>query len=126
MEDVASIVRGLNRNQQLRLTDPDVGEVAVMIPEPRETADVAPGVKQFVFTHVSGRMIGLNWEVPDDGDDTWEECTLVADADGWQHVLLLRENGEVHLLTRHEPGEPDDWENRGIVNDLVEMETETA
>lgn len=126
MGDIASVVRGLNRNQQLRLTDPDVGEITVMIPEPRETADVTPGVKHFVFTHASGRMIGLNWEVPDDSDDTWEECTLVADADRWQHVLILRGNGEVHLLTRREPGEPDDWEDRGMVNEIVEVETEAS
>lgn len=96
-----------------------------MIPEPRETTDMAPGVKQFVFTHASGRMIGLNWEVPDDGDDNWEECTLVVDNDGWQHALLLRRNGDIHLLTRREPGEPDDWEDRGLVNEVVE-ETETS
>jgi hypothetical protein len=124
MNNVASVVRGLNRNQKLRVINPDIGEVTVIIPQPRKTANVAPGVKQFVFTHTSGRMIGLNWSVPDDYDN-WKECTLVEDIDGWQHALLLRKNDKTHLLTRQEPGEPDDWEDRGKVKEITEIRAET-
>jgi hypothetical protein len=35
---------------------------------------------------------------------------------------LLRTNGEVHLHTRREPGQPEDWEHRGPVEEIGRAE----
>jgi hypothetical protein len=104
------------------VSDPDIGEVSVMIFEPQETAEITPGVQQFVFTHRSGRIVGMNRTLGPNEDHDWEACRLVADEDGFQHTLLLRPDGELHLHTRREPGEPDDWEHRGVVQDIDPLE----
>jgi hypothetical protein len=36
---------------------------------------------------------------------------------------LLRSNGDVHLHTRREPGQPEDWEHRGVVEQLDPLES---
>jgi hypothetical protein len=122
MSESAAIVRGLTPGDEIRVTEPDIGKVAVIIPEPQETAEVAPGIQQFVFTHESGRIIGMNRSLGIDEDSGWETCRLVIDDDGFQHSLLLRSNGDVHLHTRREPGQPEDWEHRGVVEGIELLE----
>lgn len=102
----------------MRVTDPDIGEVSVLVYRPQETAEVAPGIQQFIFTHESGQMIGMNRTLDAAEDDNWEACRLVVDEDGFQHALLLRPNGDLHLHTRREPGRPEDWEHRGLVQGI--------
>ncbi|SDG13604.1 hypothetical protein SAMN05216218_1169 [Halorientalis regularis] len=123
MAEPATVVRDLTYGDTARVTDPDVGEVSVMVFRPQETAEVAPGIQQFVFTHESGRIIGMNRTLDADEDGDWEACRLVVDDDGFQHALLLRPNGDLHLHTRREPGEPDDWEHRGVVQDIKPLES---
>jgi hypothetical protein len=123
MSEPATVVRNLDHGDVVRVTDPDVGEVSVVVYEPQETAEIAPGVQQFVFTHESGRIIGMNRNLGLDDDDGWEACRLVVDDDGFQHALLLRSNGDVHLHTRREPGQPEDWEHRGVVEQLDPLES---
>lgn len=115
-------VRDLERNDVVHLSEPDIGEVTVLIPEPRKTTTLTSGEEHFVFAHHSGRLIGLNWDASDDGE--WDECILVRDTDGYHHVLLCRPGGEVRLLTRREPGQPDDWENRGVVTEMEVIKSE--
>jgi hypothetical protein len=122
MSETATVVRDLNRGDTVRVTEPDIGEVSVLVYRPQETAEVAPGIQQFVFTHESGRIIGMNRSLGVDEDDDWDACRLVADPDGFQHALLLRGNGEVHLHTRREPGQPEDWEHRGVVKGIERLE----
>lgn len=122
MAEAHSAASDLKPETTLHIDDHDVGDVMVLISEPQETAQIEPGVEHFVFTHPSGKMIGLNWEVPE-GSPDWESCTLVGDEDGFHHALLTRESGEVRLLTRRQPGEPDDWEDRGPVSDIEVLET---
>jgi hypothetical protein len=122
MSETATVVRDLNRGDTVRVTEPDIGEVSVLVYRPQETAEVAPGIQQFVFTHESGRIIGMNRSLGVDEDDDWDACRLVADPDGFQHALLLRGNGEVHLHTRREPGQPEDWEHRGVVEGIERLE----
>lgn len=122
MSEIADIVRDLTPGDEVRVADPEIGEVAVMVRAPQETAEVAPGIQQFVFTHESGRIIGMNRSLGPDEDDGWDVCRLVADPDGFQHALLLRSNGDVHLHTRREPGQPEDWEHRGLVEGLERPE----
>jgi hypothetical protein len=122
MSEIATAVRDLSRGDTVRVTDPDIGEVGVLVQRPQETAEVAPGIQQFVFTHESGRIIGMNRSLGPDEDDGWDACRLVADPDGFQHALLLRSNGDVHLHTRREPGQPEDWEHRGLVEGLERPE----
>jgi hypothetical protein len=123
MVDPATVVRDLTYGDTARVADPDVGEVSVMVFRPQETAEVAPGIQQFVFTHESGRIIGMNRTLAADEDGDWEACRLVVDDDGFQHALLLRPNGDLHLHTRREPGEPDDWEHRGVVQNIEPLES---
>lgn len=123
MPEVATVVRNLDHGDAVRVTDPNIGEVSVLVYEPQETAEIAPGIQQFVFTHESGRMIGMNRSLGVDEDDGWDTCRLVADADGFQHALLIRPSGEVHLHTRQEPGQPDDWKHRGVVDDIERLDT---
>jgi hypothetical protein len=122
MSETATVVRDLNHGDTVRVTEPDIGEVSVLVYRPQETAEVAPGIQQFVFTHESGRIIGMNRSLGVDEDDDWDACRLVADPDGFQHALLLRGNGEVHLHTRREPGQPEDWEHRGVVEGIERLE----
>jgi hypothetical protein len=122
MPTPATVVRNLDHGDSVRVTDPDIGDVSVIVYRPTETADVAPGVQQFVFTHESGRIIGMNRTLGVDEESDWEACPLVVDEDGFQHALLLRADGDVHLHTRREPGQPEDWEHRGVV-DLEPLET---
>lgn len=118
MAETDEVVRDLQRGDTVRVTDPDIGEVSVLIYRPQETGEVAPGIQQFVFTHESGRIIGMNRALGPDEDDGWDACRLVTDEDDFQHVLLLRPDGEVHLHTRREPGQPEDWEHRGVVESI--------
>lgn len=122
MSETATVVRDLNRGDTVRVTEPDIGEVSVLVYRPQETAEVAPGIQQFVFTHESGRIVGMNRSLGVDEDDDWDACRLVADPNGFQHALLLRGNGEVHLHTRREPGQPEDWEHRGVVEGIERLE----
>jgi hypothetical protein len=122
MSDVATVVRGLDHGDGVSVTDPDIGEVSVVVHRPQETAEIGPGVQQFVFTHESGRIIGMNRSVGIDEDGDWEACPLVADEDGYQHALLLRSDGEVHLHTRREPGQPENWEHRGVVGGIERLD----
>lgn len=124
MVDITTAVRDLHRGDTLRIATPAVGDVTVLVPHPRESTRVEPGVEHLVFTRPNGRMVGLNW-APTDADPAWEECTLVADDDGYQHALLVRANDEVRLLTRREPGRPDDWEDRGRVTALERVDDST-
>jgi hypothetical protein len=123
MSETATVVRDLTPGDEVRVRGPDVGRVAVIVQGPQEIAEVAPGVQQFVFTHESGRIIGMNRNLGLDEDDGWEACRLVVDDDGFQHALLLRSNGDVHLHTRREPGQPEDWEHRGVVEQLDPLES---
>jgi hypothetical protein len=122
MSDPATVVRELTYGDTARITDPDVGEVSVVVYEPQETTEIAPGIQQFVFTHESGRIIGMNRATGVDANAGWEECRLVVDEDGFQHALLVRSNGELHLHTRREPGQPEDWEHRGEVMGIESLE----
>jgi hypothetical protein len=122
MSDTAAVVRELDYGDAARVTDPEVGEVSVVVYRPQETAEVAPGIQQFVFTHDSGRIIGMNRSLGVNEDDDWDACRLVVDEDGFQHALLLRSNGDVHLHTRREPGQPEDWEHRGVVEGIEPLE----
>lgn len=123
MAEPANVVRDLTYGDTALVTDPDIGEVSVMAFRPQETAEIAPGIQQFVFTHDSGRIIGMNRTLDADGDGDWEACRLVVDEDGFQHALLLRPNGDLHLYTRREPGEPEDWEHRGVVQSIEPLES---
>lgn len=118
MTETATVVRNLDHGDRVRMTDPDIGEVSVIVYRPQETAEIAPGIQQFVFTHNSGQIIGMNRSLEMDEDDDWDACPLVVDEDGYQHALLVRPSGEVHLHTRQEPGQPEDWEHRGVVRHL--------
>lgn len=122
MSDAATVVRELTHGDAVRVTEPDLGEVSVIVYEPQETMEVAPGIQQFVFTHESGQIIGMNRSLGADADNDWEACRLVIDDDGFQHALLLRPNEDVHLHTRREPGQPEDWEHRGVVEELERLE----
>lgn len=123
MSDPATVVRELSYGDTVRVTDPDIGEVSVLVYRPQETAEVAPGIQQFVFTHESGQIIGMNRTLDATEDNAWEACRLVVDEDGFQHALLLRPNGDLHLHTRQEPGQPEDWEHRGVVRTLEPLES---
>jgi hypothetical protein len=123
MPDPSDVVRNLEHGDLARVTDPDIGEVSVMVFRPQETAEIAPGIQQFVFTHKSGQIIGMNRTLDANEDGNWEACRLVVDEDGFQHALLLRPNGDLHLHTRREPGEPDDWEHRGVVQNIEPLES---
>lgn len=118
MSETATVVRDLDRGDVVRVTDPDIGEVSVLVYGPQETTELAPGIQQFVFTHESGRVIGMNRSLGTDEDGDWDACRLVVDEDGLQHALLVRPSGEIHLHTRREPGQPEDWEHRGVVRSL--------
>lgn len=120
MGDLPADVRELELNDVVQLTEPDIGQATVLVPEPRETTTLESGEEHFVFTHHSGRMIGLNWDA---GDGEWTECVLVRDTDGFHHAILCQPDGEVRLLTRREPGQPDDWEDRGDVTRMEVVET---
>lgn len=122
MSEIAEIVRALTPGDEVRVVEPEVGTVGVIIRGPQETAEIAPGIQQLVFTHESGRIIGMNRNLGVDEDDGWEICRLVVDEDGFQHALLLRKNGDVHLHTRREPGQPEDWEHRGVVEAVEQPE----
>lgn len=119
MAEPAALVRELDRGDEVQI--PDVGPAQVLLPAPREATTLEPGVAHAVFAHPSGRTIGLNW-APSAGDADWEELRLLADEDGVQHALLLRRDGEVRLLTRRPPGQPDDWEDRGAVTTIERLE----
>jgi hypothetical protein len=123
MPEAATVVRNLDHGDTVRLTDPDVGVVSVVIYRPQETAEIGPGIQQFVFTHESGRIIGMNRSLDSNEDSDWEACPLVVDEDGFQHALLVRPSGEVHLHTRREPGQPEDWEHRGVVGGIQRLDT---
>lgn len=123
MPDPATVVRELSYGDTLHVTDPDIGEVSVMVCRPQETAEIAPGIQQFVFTHESGQIIGMNRRLDAAEDDNWEVCRLIVDEDGFQHALLLRPNGDLHLHTRREPGRPEDWDHRGVVRNLEPLES---
>jgi len=123
MPEPDTVIRGLTHGDTARVTDPDIGEVSVMVFRPQETTEVTPGIQQFVFTHQSGRIIGMNRTLDADEDGDWEACRLVVDEDGFQHALLVRPDGEVHLHTRREPGQPDDWEHRGAVSGIERLDT---
>ena len=123
MTEPDTVIRDLTYGDAARVTEPDIGEVSVMVFQPQETAEVAPGIQQFVFTHESGRIIGMNRTLGADEDGDWEACRLVVDEDGFQHALLLRPNGDLHLYTRREPGEPEDWEHRGVVQSIEPLES---
>lgn len=116
MANVATVVRNLTRGDVFQVTEPDLGRMKLLIPGPRKTTEIEPRTQQFVFTHPSGRMIGFNYEAG--GRDDWEECRLVADTDGYHHVLLLHPDGNVIVYTRREPGQPGDWERRGQVSNI--------
>ncbi|MFB6165354.1 MAG: hypothetical protein ABEJ31_09380 [Haloarculaceae archaeon] len=122
MSDPAAVVRNLDHGDLLRVADPDVGEVSVIVYRPQETDEIAPGIQQFVFTHESGQIIGMNRSLEVNEDDGWDACPLVVDEDGYHHALLVRPSGDVHLHTRREPGQPGDWEHRGVVRDLEPLE----
>ena len=121
MSAIADVVRDMAPGDEICVADPEVGKVGVIIRGPQETAELGPGIQQFVFTHESGRIIGMNRNLGVDEDDGWEACRLV-DEDGFQHALLLRTNGDVHLHTRREPGQPEDWEHRGVVEEIEQPE----
>lgn len=123
MAEIARVVRELSPGDEIIVADPEVGKVGVIIRAPQETAKIAPGIQQFVFTHESGRIIGMNRNLGVDEDDGWEMCRLVVDEDGFQHALLVRQNGDVHLHTRRPPGQPEDWEHRGIVEAIERLES---
>lgn len=123
MPDSSTVVRNLEYGDTAHVTDPDIGEVSVMVFQPQETTEIAPGIQQFVFTHKSGQIIGMNRTLDASEDGGWEACRLVVDEDGFQHALLLRSNGDLHLHTRREPGEPDDWEHRGVVRNIEPLES---
>lgn len=123
MPDPDTVVRELSYGDTARVSDPDIGEVSVLVYRPQETAEVAPGIQQFVFTHESGQIIGMNRTLDANEDDNWEACRLVIDEDGFHHALLLRPNGDLHLHTRREPGRPEDWEHRGVVQTLEPLES---
>jgi hypothetical protein len=123
MSEAATVVRNLDHGDTVRVSDPDVGEVTVVIYRPQETAEIGPGIQQFVFTHESGRIIGMNRSLDIDEESDWDACPLVVDEDGFQHTLLVRPSGEVHLHTRREPGQPEDWEHRGVVCDIERLDT---
>lgn len=123
MSKSATVVRNLDHGDIVRVTDPDIGEVSVIVYRPQETAEIAPGIQQFVFTHESGQIIGMNRSLETDEDDGWDACRLVVDEDGYQHALLVRPSGEVHLHTRREPGQPEDWEHRGVVGGIEPLNT---
>jgi hypothetical protein len=123
MAEPATVVRNLDHGDVVRVTDPDIGEVSVIVHSPQETAEIGPGIQQFVFTHESGRIIGMNRSIDLDEDDGWDACRLVIDEDGYQHALLVRASGDVHLHTRREPGQPEDWEHRGLVESLEPLDT---
>lgn len=122
MSEAASVVEELDYGDTVRVTDPDLGEVSVIVYRPQQTAEIAPGIQQFVFTHESGRAIGMNRSVGVDENGGWNAARLVADEDGYQHVLLVRAGGDVDLHTRREPGQPEDWEHRGRVRELDPVE----
>lgn len=123
MSGTATVISDLNRGDRLRVSDPDIGEVSVIVHAPQETGEVAPGIQQFVFTHESGRIIGMNRSLGVDEDTGWDVCRLVVDEDGFQHAILVRTDGEVHLHTRREPGQPEDWEHRGVVKQVEPAES---
>lgn len=123
MSKSATLVRNLDHGDAVRVTNPDIGEVSVIVHRPQETAKIAPGIQQFVFTHESGRIIGMNRSLEIDENDGWDVCRLVVDEDGYQHVLLIRPSGEVHLHTRREPGQPDDWKHRGVIGSIERLDT---
>lgn len=118
MSETATRLRNVERGETFEIRDPEVGEVSVFATEPQQSTTMADGVVHFVFTHESGRMIGLNWTPPQGAGD-WSDCILVADEDGYHHGLITTTDGETVLVTRREPGRPDDWEIRGAVSDLV-------
>lgn len=123
MPEAATVVRNLDHGDAVRVTDPDIGEVSVIVYRPQETTELGPGIQQFVFTHESGRIIGMNRSIDLEESGDWEACPLVIDEDGYQHALLVRPNGEVHIHTRREPGQPEDWEHRGVVGSIERLDT---
>ena len=123
MPEPATVVRNLDHGDTVRVSEPDIGEVSVVVYRPRETAEIGPGIQQFAFTHESGRIIGMNRSLDPNEDSDWDACPLVIDEDGYQHALLTRSSGEVHLHTRREPGQPEDWEHRGVIGGIEPLDS---
>lgn len=104
---------------RLSIESPDIGEVTVLLPNPRERTTLQDGRSHLVFVLGNGRMVGIN--VPDEIDV--ERCILVEDADGFQHALVRDDDGSSFLFTRRQPGQPDDWEERERFETSTVIET---
>ena len=92
---------------EFSIESPEIGTVSVLRPKSREQTQLGNGRHHVVFVRPNGRMIGMN--VPKDIEP--EQCILVEDEEGYQHAVVGH-NGNSALLTRRQPGEPDDWERR--------------
>lgn len=97
-----------DRHDQFAIESPDIGDVTVLLPEPKERTQLSDGRNHLVFVRPNGRMVGLNAPV----DVDVEDCVLLEDEEGFQHAIADSDDSGAVLLTRRPPGEPDDWELR--------------
>lgn len=98
----------VKRGNQLRVQTPDIGDVTVLVPKPREETTLPEGRDHAVFVRANGQMVGINFPP----ELEIERSILVEDEDLYQHVFAQTSSGEELVLTRRQPGQPDDWEQR--------------
>lgn len=96
------------RGDRLQVQSPDIGEVTVLLADPRKRTRLEDGKNHLVFVRANGRMVGIN--VP--GDIDVDRCLLLEDGDGFQHAAVRGAESGALLFTRRPPGQPDDWERR--------------
>lgn len=98
----------VNRGDKLRIQSPDIGDVTVLVSEPRKETTLPDGRAHAVFVLSDGQMAGINF--PPETDI--ERSILVEDEDRYQHIIGRTVDGKELILTRREPGQPEDWEER--------------
>lgn len=116
MAESESPIWNVQPGDQLTIRSPDVGPVTVLLPKPKKHTKLKDGTDHVVFVRPNGRMIGMNTDVSVNEN----QCILVEDEDGFQHALVGYTDEPV-VMTRRQPGEPSDWEQRdGFEIELTE------
>lgn len=118
MAESETSVWTVKRGDQLRIESPGIGEATVLVSEPRERTTLSDGRSHAVFVRADGRMVGVNFPP----ETEVERAILVEDEDRFQHVLVQATTGEEVLMTRRQPGQPDDWEQRDGFEVVVSKE----
>lgn len=108
MAESEASIWSANRGDQLRIDSPDIGDVIVLVSEPREQTTLPDGRAHAVFVRANGQMVGVNFPA----NLELERSILVEDEDLYQHIVARTSSGDELILTRRQPGQPEDWERR--------------